>query len=342
MRPFDWLPLLRDRRIPYIERGPNVKRGEVNIKCPWCGAADPSQHMGINLETGWYACWRVNPGHGGKSPVRLLMMLLRVGYSEAREIAGLGADYVDPEGFDALAARLLRGEAPPGKQVRKSAEFLAWDKYFVDIRDDVRSRRWWNYLYAKRGFRAEDIVPLCRQYQLKAARGGRWDARLVIPYFVEGRLVSWTGRAIGESAVRYLDLSIEESIVPPKHCLLNGDCGLDPKRHTLVVVEGPLDVLKIDYYGRRRGVRAVGLSTASIGDDQLYQLEELAGLFEQTVVMMDNKTDFGTVDSMRMKQDLGTLPGVRIMPTPYGRGDPGELEPEQVVRWSYELTGAVS
>ena len=35
MRPFDWRTLLLQRRIHFIERGPNVKRGEINIRCPW-------------------------------------------------------------------------------------------------------------------------------------------------------------------------------------------------------------------------------------------------------------------------------------------------------------------
>ena len=41
-RIFNWRELLDEQRIAYIERGANVKRGEVNIRCPFCGAADPS------------------------------------------------------------------------------------------------------------------------------------------------------------------------------------------------------------------------------------------------------------------------------------------------------------
>ena len=31
---FQWLPFLHDHGIPYVERGANVARGHVNIKCP--------------------------------------------------------------------------------------------------------------------------------------------------------------------------------------------------------------------------------------------------------------------------------------------------------------------
>jgi hypothetical protein len=68
MRPLDWRQLLTDNRVPFIERGPNVKRGEINIRCPFCGSADPSYHMGLNLDSGWWSCWRNKDQHSGKSP----------------------------------------------------------------------------------------------------------------------------------------------------------------------------------------------------------------------------------------------------------------------------------
>lgn len=164
MKTFDWLSLLRQQGIPFVDRGANVKRGEVNIKCPFCGTADPSHHLGLNLDTGWWACWR-NNNHRGKSPLRLLMQLLRVPYWKARQMAGLDDDYVDPEGFDAVAARIMgRGEKlTRPEQAKTRREFLQFDRNFLEIDDRIKTRRFWNYLY-DRGFAEQDIDRLCELY----------------------------------------------------------------------------------------------------------------------------------------------------------------------------------
>jgi hypothetical protein len=152
MRPFDWQTFLREHRIAFITQGANVKRGELNIKCPFCGSADPSQHMGLNLDTGWYSCWRNRAQHSGKSPVRLIMALLRVPYHRARELAGLGEAYVDPEGFDALAARLLRSEGMTGRPAEVRRRKLFMDESFEPIRNHGRTRKAYEYLRDERGF----------------------------------------------------------------------------------------------------------------------------------------------------------------------------------------------
>lgn len=340
MRAFDWRPLLDAQRVAYIERGANVKRGELNIRCPWCGNADPSFHMGINLETGWYSCWRNRGEHSGKSPVRLVMKLLHVPYYRAREVCGLGEDYVDPDGYDAAAARVMGREPLLGNRTgERKRDHLEFDRHFLPIVDDrVRTRRHWNYLY-RRGFDDRDIPDLCARYGLMAAREGRWAQRLVIPYYLEGALVTWTARAIAPAHVRYLDLSIEEALVPAKETLYNHDCILDGGEG-LVVCEGPLDALKLDYYARPCGVRAVGLSTNSLTEHQTYMLEQAVLRFRWIGVMMDAKTALGAVDSMRMKRSLMFLPEVRTLAVPAGRGDAGECLPAEVREWALQLTGA--
>lgn len=336
MRPFDWVALFTRQRVHYVERGPNVKRGEINIKCPWCGAADPSQHLGISLETGWYACWRNKQGHSGKSPLRLLMRLLRVSYGEARELAGLSDDCVDPEGFTAVAARVLGRDSfnKPSTTVKTNLEL---DRQFISLENErVLTRRWWNYLYT-RGFDSEDITPLCKRYSLMAARYGDFAMRLIIPYFVDKKLVAWTGRAIAPSVIRYKDLSIENSVVPVKKTLYNHDVILAGGR-ALVLVEGPLDALKLDYYGEPFGVRAVALSTNSLSDSQVYAIEDASQKFDSIIVMMDNKSQFGLVDSMRMKQNLFFASNLQIMSVPSGKGDAGDLTSNEVREWSKKIT----
>lgn len=339
MRAFDWRRLLTEQRIPFIESGANVKRGELAIQCPFCGSADPSKHMGLNLETGWWSCWRNRSMHSGKSPVRLIMRLLRVPYGRAREIAGLGDDYVDPEGFDAVMARFM-GRNPDVRPEQIDRRFLEFDEGFTPITDAIRTRRYWNYLYG-RGFTGSsdagnDIELLCKLYKLRAGMRGPWVDRLVIPYFQDGKLVTWTARAITPATIRYRDLDLETSLLAPKETLFNHDCMAGGGK-ALVIQEGPIDALKIDFYGQPYGVRSVALSTNSIQEAQTYLLQGAVDRFERVIVMMDNATKLGIIDSMRMKQQLFFLKNVSIEPVPYGVKDGGALTPRQVINWAVRL-----
>jgi hypothetical protein len=333
MRTFDWERLFKEQRVPYIESGPNVKRGELAIQCPFCGSADPSKHMGVNPETGWWSCWRNRAQHSGKSPLRLIMRLLSVPYAKAREIAGLDESYIDPEGFDAVAARVMGRNKEQANVVGGDRRFLDLDREFVPITQRGRTRRVWEYLFYDRGFDSNsDVTALCEDYGLVAGTG-KWTDRVILPYYQDGKLVTWTGRAIASSTTRYRDLSIEESLLAPKETLYNHDAMLT-KGKALVIVEGPFDVLKIDFYGKQFGVRAVGLSTNSIKEAQSFLLQTAVGNFDRIVVMLDTKSKLGIVDSMRMKQALYFIPNLSITPVPFGAGDGGALMPEQVLDWA--------
>lgn len=332
MRVLNWPDLLRQEGIPYIERGPNVKRGEISIKCPFCGSADPSYHMGLNLENGWWSCWRNRTAHSGKSPLRLLMKLLGVPYWQARKIAGLGDDFVDPEGFDAVAARFLareRGATARPAEVRR--EFLHHDPDTMPIDHRIGTRKARDYLIS-RGFGAGDISDLVRLYDLRTARTGYYASRIVLPYYLDDCLVTSTGRAIGDSEIRYKDLPRALSIVPPKETLYNHDCIIEGGA-VLVVQEGPFDALKIDFYGRAYGVRSVALSTNSLSDAQVAMLAAADSQFKTKLVMMDNATKLGFVDSMRLRQELGFMTNVKAVRVPFDAKDGGALTPAQVEAW---------
>lgn len=338
MRAIDWRRLLTDEGVPFIERGPNVKGGEINIKCPFCGSADPSQHMGLNLDTGWWACWRNKRRHSGKSPVRLLMALLRIPYWKARELAGLSEDYVDPEGFNAVAARLLgrlQGDTAQQLAERPEARFLGFPREFQSLTSrSARCGRHWAYLEG-RGF--DDVAALAEVYDLRFASSGQWANRIIIPYFIDSDLVTWTARAIGEARLRYLDLPVEESLVPPKRTLFNYDAIARGGR-ILIVVEGPVDALKLDFYGYGVGVRAVALSTNSLNEEQIFMLEEASDQFEELGVMMD-ASPAGMVDSMKIKEELSFIFGtIRTIGVPYGLKDAGAMTAHQAITFTDQLT----
>ena len=331
-RTVEWRQLLTERGVRFVDRGPNVKRGEINIQCPFCGSADPSHHMGLNLESGFWACWR-NREHRGKSPLRLLVKLLGVSYYQAREIAGLRDDYVDPEGFDAMVSRLM-GRAGVDKVEHVRKEFLQFPAEFEDLYE--APDRFYNYLRDERDFGPVGTRDLGRHYGVRYARRGAFRDRIILPYYMDERLVAWTGRAIAPATVRYRDLDRDECLVPPKQTLFNLDCRLD-RGAVLVVVEGPIDALKIDVFGRSLGVRAVALSTNSITAEQIYLLEETAPAFDRLLVMMDMASKLGVVVSMRLKQELRTISNASIIPVPFGLKDAGEMSPRQAAAFAESL-----
>ena len=337
MRPLvDWRRLLQDEGIPFIERGPNVKRGEINIRCPFCGSSDPSQHMGLNLETGWWSCWRNRRQHSGKSPLRLLVALLGIPYWKAREIAGLEADYVDPDGFSALASRLLGAskDVREGKDI--APRFLSVPESFQPVAPKpLRALPYWRYLQG-RGF--DLMLPeLIKLYGLQCDPLGDWRGRVILPYEIDRHLVAWTGRAITDAQIRYKDLAEDECVLAPKHTLYNYDAISEGGR-CLIIVEGPFDALKLDFYGRSVGVRAVALSTSSISDDQAFMLEEAVDQFDEIFLMGDNATELGIVDSMRLRADLGFIPGIRVLAVPFRLKDAGELTSDQALDFTYQLS----
>lgn len=333
--PLNWLRVLNSSGIEYIERGSNVAKGHVNIHCPWCGAADPSHHLGIELSSGYWGCWR-NAQHRGRSPLRLLVRLLGVSYYRAREIAGLTDDYADPEGFDAVAARVMqRGQKEIEVLFKKDALVIPPGNRRIESKG--RTRYHWEYLVYERGFLPDDVPLLFNWYWIVGGTEGRYHDRIMLPYVVDWEIVSWTARAIADARIRYLDLSREESIVEPKKTLYNHDAAFDGGE-VLLVVEGPFDALKIDLYAREWGVRAVAISTNSISDQQIYLLEEASQHFNKVLIMMDNAGQLGVVDSMKMRERLAQIRNLGFTSVPYGKKDGGDLLPQEVINYARAIT----
>lgn len=343
----DWLQTFRDHGIPFVERGANVKRGNVNIQCPFCGAADPSHHMGVDLETGWWGCWRNNQ-HRGKSPLRLFTKLLNLPYWKAKQLLGIGDGIIDPDGFDAVAARIMGRDQRIERMEQVRREFLDFPREFEAIRPSGTTLRFFDYLAEERRFDDGGALSLGRLYDVCCAKRGDQAGRVILPYFVDRELVAWTGRAIGQATIRYKDLSLDDSLIPIKETLFNHDAMIPDgevsgkltmeTRTWLIVVEGPMDALKVDLFGREHGVRAVALSTNSISEEQIFELEAAADYFDYLGLMLDNSSALSIVDNMRMRQDLGRIPNLKSLAVPYGRKDAALLRPTEANDWAIALT----
>jgi hypothetical protein len=308
---FDWLGFLNQHGVPYVEHGPNVARGNVNIRCPWCGSADSSEHLGISLTGKGWGCWR-NHDHRGKSPVRLIRALIGVGVAEALQICApdrlqqLASDHTLG---DTLAALLSETTA-----IQTARTTLEYPDFIVPIADRGLGRHHVNYLVSRDYTRAE-VSDLIRQYDLRRATAGAFLNRVIVPVTLLGQLVNWTGRAIGSSDLRYRTLSTDPvkaersglpvAAVSIEKTVFNFDALMQADGGTLAVGEGPFDAIRMDYFGQEYGTRATCFfGTGNLTDQQVELIGDIAGNFDRRVLVVD--TD-ASVDSLRMWSRLERL-----------------------------------
>jgi hypothetical protein len=185
----------------------HVRHGWIGVSpCPGCGSTN--YHAGVEIETGRAVCWRC----GSLRLWDLLGGLAGIPWHEARDL--LKSD------LRGLASRLAAPKPrsdvlyPPGLQPMKRAHRA--------------------YL-RERGFRPDTVESL---WGVRATGPvGRLAWRLWIPIELDGEVVSWTTRAVGDRQPRYVSAGPDEESVNHK-TLLYGD---DLAGHSVVVVEGPLD-----------------------------------------------------------------------------------------------------
>jgi hypothetical protein len=331
---FNWLRFCIQHGVPYVDRGPNVKKGWINIKCPFCGPSDHSEHMGLDPNTSFWGCWR-NQQHRGRYAAQLVSKLLGVSMAQAKALVGeTGAPEL--ETFDTIADQLKASLNT--NEITKDNAVL---KLYPEIRPlsgDYSARRFLDYLELERGFPRRDLLALAAEYNLCYATSGDFQDRIVLPFYAEDRLVTWIGRSIYQGAMlRYRDLEQERSILDPKNCLYNYD---NARRGgtTLVLVEGGFDVLKLDFYGRPFGVRAVSRNTKSISMSQRSQLLQLRKRFDRVVNVLDTDDWASPAEAMQLTADLNEILGsVGQEVTPFQKKDPGALLPQEATAFAREL-----
>ena len=190
-----------------------TRTGWAEVQCPYCD--DSKFHGGFSTIYNSYHCWKC----GNHSIFYTLKLILNVSNSELSEIA---ERYVTR-----ISLLKSRKENAP-----KVTEILLPGSKLERIHK--------NYLL-KRGFDPEFLES---KYGLRGTGpvDGDWSLRIIIPIFVDGKVVSFQGRAICKGIERYKTLEKDKSIVSAKETLYNIDnCHLK----NVVVVEGPFDVMRL-------------------------------------------------------------------------------------------------
>lgn len=329
---FNWPSFLTQHNISYITTG-KVGRNDLGCACPFCGPADTGHNMSISLvDRGWY-CWKQPDGHRGKTPHRLIQALIGCSFLDAETIVKGDSVFIpnDSNLLDQLQALFQPTQAP----TLTPQQSLTIPKEFNPIENIGKGRMFVSYL-EKRGFASEDIPALVNKFHLRyctslSFMNGAYNNRLIFLIEMDRELVSWTGRHIGTSRLRYNSLSTENTpnaSLSLKQTILWYDYLRQIKDgETLVVCEGPFDALKVNYLGNSQGIYATCVYGSSLTETQIDLLESL-NKYSNRVLLLDSeiainyecnrKSGFGRLDSLGFK--------TRILPK-YIK-DPGELTKE--------------
>lgn len=191
----------------------NVREGWIGADCPKCSPNQRKFRLGFELDSNRAHCWVC----GSFYAPAMLATLLRITIQEAHGLLGKSYSAKRSEAYQRAGALKIPdgvGDLWPAHQ---------------------------NYLRDERRLDPDEIQ---RVWGVRATGpGGRLPWRLWIPVHDKlGRIVSWTTRSIGkENKIRYLAAGDKEEEVHHKHLLY----GAEHARHTIVVVEGPIDAWTI-------------------------------------------------------------------------------------------------
>jgi hypothetical protein len=319
------LNFLDDINTSYIDLGPNVKKGNINIQCPLC-SDDPSFHMGVDLKTGVFGCWR-DSSHSGNFTY-LVKILTNCSWEEAKKISGSRKSRLSMESTldrvkNILADDKTEEEKPKLKELKLPSEIR-------QIREGGITRYFWKYLNSQRGFNdKKKLEELIKTKKIYCCLTREWAYRLIFPIYYEGRLVTWTSRSILERGhtISYLDLSIEKSIRHIKKCLYDFDDLYIHGGETLFVTEGIFDCLKLQFFLPKK-YSATCLFTKTIRDEQLYLLLKLTKRFKNIKILLDTDAQ---IESLRITNSFHSWQNVTVKKLPRGVNDPGEMNKKQVL-----------
>ena len=247
----DYRRLFSDYGIPFSDK---VNRGWVNVTCPFCD--DRTFNGGFNESYDYYNCWKC----GGHSHILALSKILHLAKSVIEEVV---EDY---------RGRSLMLNTLNAKKIASATNLTLPTSTFTPAER--------NYLL-KRDF---DPDYLHEKYSVVGGGvTGAWKYRIIIPMLLNGKVVSWTARSILSKEKqkeldipRYKNLSIEQSVVDPKHLLYNLD---NARGRTVVLTEGAFDVMRL-------GDGFVSSFGTELTQEQLAQLKDR---FDKVYIMFDNE-----------------------------------------------------
>jgi hypothetical protein len=306
-----WRQLFDAINIRWIDRGHNIGKGHVNIRCPWCGPSDPSYHLGINEADGAYYCLRSHPPHHGRSPYRLLGEGLKI----------------EPYRIDALL-RSYSDDSPPVRTVPYH-DTTEWDRFKSVTEYPIAV----NYL-AERGIDPPRLI--AQRYDLRyGGNTGRHAWRILLPLHLSGALIGWTGRAIRDQTPRY------QANDPTGSASLYIPAFPTEATRVIVIVEGPFDAIAItDAFYSTHEIIAIAIEGLAVNTRRRLHLADIIGLVKnpRLLLTLDADQDRNTVENFKELLVLGTsIPHPESFPLPPGFKDAGEMSRGEIRAWFKQL-----
>jgi hypothetical protein len=246
--------------------------------------------------------------------------LLGCGWKRAKELAGDWNDTRPIGSFD-LATQVHALDDEP--EDRRPQVMQYPPSHFGRVRDGSEG---FNYLLTRR-FKPRHVLELCRLYDIRYAYEGRFAGRIILPFLgPKYQCYGWQGRAINAKAeVRYLAYPSSDRA---KRLLYNFGPAYQAKdRRVLAIVEGPIDALKVDFYGQLDGIRSVGTLGTAFMPSQVALLYRLCALYDRTLILFDRGAEGAAFDLSNRLSSFSPVIGY----VPEGTEDAGALLPQQVV-----------
>jgi hypothetical protein len=287
---FNWQAFLDRYRVPYNTRGPNTPTNALTVGCPFCGAADPSDHM-VVWRSGRWSCWR-NHSHRGGHPSKLVQALIGCSVAEAQRITASASPTPTATDLDQITAEMFDDKPAAVRE-------LSFPPEFRPLKNEWACQPFIKYLRG-RGIRGSCDY-LHWRYGLRYCTRGSFKGRLIFPVMHKGKLISWTGRTIYPvEKLRYKSLttdaevaakqSLSPAVAPINHFVMWHDWLAKAnvqELHTFILVEGPFDALKLNTIGE-----PIVVATCWTGSEpttkQIDVLRTLAPRFKRRVVISDS------------------------------------------------------
>jgi hypothetical protein len=305
-----WRELFDHLQVPWTDSSRYAGHGWIALHCVWCGSADPSTHLGINEEHGHYRCLR-NEDHRGRSPYYLL--------------AALGVRHSDMDDLLRQFGGVLREHSfIPTTHSDHVTPVLAqrWARRLKPATGDDRAL---DYLWRRR---FDDPGRTARDFDLRVGEG-RWGGRLWLKLTEpSGAVIGFTGRAMDDwRQPRYYTEAEKAGLYIPRPP--------SPRHRLGILVEGPIDALKIaDATRRRYNLFVAALCGLTITGNRRLQLSEIARQVPWFAVALDSSV--WTTDAQKLISELRAVPAlgrVTRLALPPDKDDPGEMTTLEVEQW---------
>ena len=245
--------LYQDFSIPYWTEGKNVAPGWVGVQCPFCD--DKSNHLGYNLDDGYFVCWRC----GGKRLIPTIAKLLNVNEAEARTIVKR-YDLIVPKRTD---EPLVKVRAKAFKFPSNTIPLLPHHKKYLEFRnfDPEYLEKEWGLL---------STGPISKLDEID------YKHRIIIPFEWDNKIVTFDSRDVtGKDKGRYKACPKERELIPHKSILYGKqECW----QKTGVLVEGPTDVWRL-------GTSSFAVSGIKYTNKQI---REIFRIFKRVAVCFDD------------------------------------------------------